>query len=77
MVDKSLLHFTIFICLLFGYWLYEQSQHIDKLHNTMDKAAETIIKQNKAIEAQALYIKILEIKLRESEYYYSDPQNQI
>lgn len=76
MVDKSLFHFAVFVCLLFSYWLYEQSQHIDKLHNTMDKAAETIIKQNKAIEAQALYIRMLEIKLSEIDLY-SDPRNQI
>ena len=64
MVDKSILHFVVFICLVMGYWLYEQSQHIDKLHTTMDKAAETIIKQNDAIEAQALYIKLLEMRLQ-------------
>ena len=77
MVDKSILHFTIFVCLLMGYWLYEQSQHIDKLHTTMNKAAETIIKQSDAIEAQSLYIKLLEMKLREEYSPYSDPSNQI
>ncbi|MAH47169.1 hypothetical protein CMI37_15180 [Candidatus Pacearchaeota archaeon] len=77
MVDKSLLHFVVFICLMMGYWLYEQSNHIDKLHNTMNKAAETIIRQNDAIEAQALYIKLLEMRLQGEYSPYSDPNNQI
>ena len=77
MVDKSLLHFTIFLCLLFSYWLYDQARYIDKVHKNMDKAAETIIKQNKAIEAQRFYIQLLEIKLLEEEDFYSDPKNQI
>ena len=77
MVDKSLLHFVVFICLMMGYWLYDQSQYIDKLHTTMNKAAETIIRQNDAIEAQALYIKLLEMRLQGEYSPYSDPNNQI
>ena len=77
MADKSLLHFSIFLCLLFGYWLYEQKEYILRMEDDMLKVEELIIDQQEAIKAQSLYIKLLEVKLMEDQGYYSDPQNRI
>tara|TARA_R110000824_G_scaffold116284_3_gene267649 strand:- start:2008 stop:2241 length:234 start_codon:yes stop_codon:yes gene_type:complete len=77
MADKSLLHFSIFLCLLFGYLLYEQKEYISRMEDDMLKVEELIIDQQEAIKAQALYIKLLETKFMEDQGYYSDPQNRI
>ena len=77
MADKSLLHFSIFLCLLFGYLLYEQKEYILRMEDDMLKVEELIIDQQEAIKAQSLYIKLLEVKLMEDQGYYSDPQNRI
>ena len=55
MNSKSLTHFLFFLCFLMVYLMYEQSQEIDDMR-------EVIIKQHEAVESQALYIKILEMK---------------
>jgi hypothetical protein len=77
MADKSLLHFSIFLCLLFGYLLYEQKEYISRMEDDMLKVEELIIDQQEAIKAQSLYIKLLEVKLMEDQGHYLDPQNRI
>ena len=77
MADKSLLHFSIFLCLLFGYLLYEQKEYISRMEDDMLKVEELIIDQQEAIKAQSLYIKLLEMKFMEDQGHYSDPQNRI
>jgi hypothetical protein len=77
MADKSLLHFSIFLCLLFGYLLYEQKEYILRMEDDMLKVEKLIIDQQEAIKAQSLYIKLLEVKLMEDQGHYLDPQNRI
>jgi hypothetical protein len=41
------------------YYIYQQGEEIKQLNNNLDKAGEIIIKQDKAIQAQNLYLRLL------------------
>ena len=58
-MENNLLHFLAFLCLLFMYYIYQQGEEIKQLNNNLDKAGEIIIKQDRAIQAQNLYLQLL------------------
>ena len=60
MADKGIVHFLFFIAVILIYFLYDQSQYIDKIFKTAEEMQKTLQKQEDIIATQQLYIQLLE-----------------
>ena len=74
MTDRTLTYFLFFLIIYLGYTLYEKDQEAEHLFKIAKDQQDAIIKQTQAIEAQKVYIKLLEIGLQ-SDYYLERSPN--
>ena len=73
MPEKSLTYFLFFLILYCIYVLYHQDKELDRMLNLVEKQHSVVNQQKKAIEAQSLYIKLLESQLQYDYYKNSNP----
>lgn len=70
MVDRSLIHFLVFLIVLLLYCLYDRHQEAERIFKIAENQQTVISQQKKAIDSQSFYIKLLESKVYES--YHQD-----
>ena len=68
MPERSLTYFLFFLLIWCLYVFYEQNQEAERLFKIATNQQETIIKQTEALEAQKVYIKLLEAQVVNSYY---------
>ncbi len=66
MADRSLIYFLFFIFLWLTYTLYQQEVENERLFQLAVDQRDEIADQNKLINAQTIYIKMLENELTNS-----------
>ena len=68
MPERSLIYFLFFLIVWCLYACYEQNQEAERLFKIATDQQRTIIQQAEAIEAQKIYIKLLETQTVNSYY---------
>ena len=80
MADRSTVYFLFFIALWLAYACYEQDKEAARLFRVAEEQQKIMIEQQEALEAQQLYIKILEKQIThkylESDNFHSPLHGQ-